>query len=234
MPIITDFPRPKAEIVQAYRDLLKYDSPTCALTDCMGRFNAMTSDMKPLFEGIRIVGTAVTAQALASDISAPFKAIDLAQPGDIIVIDGHGSVNSAFWGENMTMSAMNKGVIGVIIDGATRDVEEIKKLKFPVLSKGVVPNVGSVSGYGNVNVPVSCGGVSVRPGDIIVVDMNGVAVIAREQAEEILAKAQKLLETEHIVQEKIKQGATIGQLVNIDEVFKNTFAYQEKAAKSRD
>lgn len=234
MPIITDFPRPKAEIVQAYKDLLKYDSPTCALTDCMGRFNAMTSEMKPLFEGIRIVGTAVTAQALASDLSAPFKAIDLAQPGDIIVIDAHGSVNSAFWGENMTMSALNKGVIGVIIDGACRDVEEIRKLQFPVICKGIVPNVGSISGYGNVNVPVSCGGVSVRPGDIIVVDMNGVAVIARENAEEILTKTQKLLETEHIVQEKIKQGATIGQLVNIDEIFNNTFAYQEKAAKSKD
>ena len=71
----------------------------------MGRFNAMTSNMRPLFEGIRLVGTAVTVKTLAADLSAAFKAIDVSQPGDIVVIDSHGSIDTAFWGENMTMSA---------------------------------------------------------------------------------------------------------------------------------
>jgi 4-hydroxy-4-methyl-2-oxoglutarate aldolase len=118
--------RPPAEIVQGFRNLLSYDSITCALSDCMGRFNAMTSDMSPLFEGIRLVGTAVTVKTLAADLAAAVKAIDVSQPGDIVVIDSHGSVDTAFWGENMTMSALNRGVVAAVIDGACRDVEEIR------------------------------------------------------------------------------------------------------------
>ena len=103
--------RPPHDIVEGFRSLLRHESVTCALSDCMGRFNAMTSDMRPLFEGIRLVGTAVTVKTLASDLAAAFKAIDVARPGDVIVIDSHGSTHTAFWGENMTMSAINRGVI---------------------------------------------------------------------------------------------------------------------------
>jgi 4-hydroxy-4-methyl-2-oxoglutarate aldolase len=131
--------RPSAEIVDGFKSLLSYDSITCAISDCMGRFNAMTSDMRPLFDGIRLVGTAVTVKTLAADLTAAFKAIDVCQPGDIVVIDSHGSVNTAFWGENMTMSALNRGVIAAVIDGACRDVEEIRKIRFPVICKGIVP-----------------------------------------------------------------------------------------------
>ncbi len=225
------FERAAPELVQGFRDLLVHDSITCALSDCMGRLNAMTSDMKPLFEGIRLVGTAITVKTIAADLAAAFKAIDLCQPGDIVVIDSHGSTNTAFWGENMTMSALNRGVVAAIIDGACRDVEEIRKIRFPVLCKGVVPNVGGVTGYGDVNVAIQCAGVSVSPGDIVVVDGNGVVVVPQADAALILAKAQRLLETEHLVQEKIKAGATIGELVNVDELMRSTFSYQDRALK---
>ena len=221
--------RPSAEIVQGFRDLLAHDSVTCAVSDCMGRFNAMTSDMRPLFEGIRLVGTAVTVKTLAADLAAAFKAIDLCRPGDIVVIDSHGSANTAFWGENMTMSALNRGVIAAVIDGACRDVEEIRKIRFPVICKGIVPNVGAIAGYGDVNVSIQCAGVAVAPGDIVVVDGNGVVVVPIAEAAVILQKAQRLLQTEHLLQEKIKAGKTIGELVNIDEVFRTAFSYQNKA-----
>lgn len=221
--------RTSADIVQGFKDLLAHDSITCAISDCMGRLNAMTSDMKPLFKGIRLVGTAVTVKTIAADLAAAFKAIDLCQPGDIVVIDAHGSTNTAFWGENMTMSALNRGVVAAIIDGACRDVEEIRKIGFPVLSKGIVPNVGAVTGYGDVNVSIQCAGVSVSPGDVIVVDGNGVVVVPKADAALILQKAQRLLQTEHLVQEKIKAGATIGELVKVDELIRNTFSYQDRA-----
>ena len=229
--IVESIERPSAEIVQGFKDLLRFDSVTCAISDSMGRFNAMTSDMKPLFEGIRLVGTAVTVKTLAADLAAAFKAIDLCQPGDIVVIDSHGSVNTAFWGENMTMSALNRGVVAAVIDGACRDVEEIRKIGFPVICRGVVPNVGAVAGYGDVNVSIQCAGVAVSPGDILVIDGNGVVVVPQAEASEILQKTRQLLETEHIVQEKIKAGATIGELVNIDEILGNAFSYQNKAAR---
>jgi regulator of RNase E activity RraA len=223
--------RPSAEIVQGFKNLLSYDSITCAISDCMGRFNAMTSDMKPVFEGIRIVGTAVTVKTLAADLAAAFKAIDVCQPGDIVVIDSHGSINTAFWGENMTMSALNRGVVAAVIDGACRDVEEIRKIRFPVICKGIVPNVGAIAGYGDVNVSIQCAGVAVSPGDIIVIDGNGVVVVPMTEAAEVLQRAQQLLKTEHVLQEKIKAGATIGELVEIDEVFKSAFSYQSRALK---
>ena len=197
----------------------------------MGRFNAMTSGMHPLFDGVRFVGTAVTVKTLASDLAAAFKAIDLCRPGDVVVIDSHGSVDTAFWGENMTMSAVNRGAVGAVIDGACRDVEEIRRLRFPVVCKGIVPNVASISGYGHVNVPIQCAGVPVHPGDILVVDGNGVVVVPKEDAPDILAAARRLLATEHVLQEKIKAGATIGELVNVDEVFESVFAYQERATE---
>ena len=221
--------RPPADIVAEYKNLLRYESITCALSDCMGRFNAMTSDMKPLFAGIRIVGTAVTVKTLASDLAAAFKAIDVCHPGDVVVIDSHGSSNTAFWGENMTLSALNRGVAAAVIDGACRDVEEIRTIRFPVICKGCVPNVGSISGYGEVNVPIQCAGVAVSPGDIVVADGNGVVVVPKGESAVILEHAQRLLETEHLVQEKIKAGATIGELMNVDDVFKTVFSYQHRA-----
>lgn len=181
----------------------------------MGRFNAMTSDMRPLFEGIRLVGTAVTVKTLAAYLAAALKAIDLCRPGDIVVIDSHGSIHTAFWGENITMSALNRGVVAAVIDGACRDVEEIRKLRFPVICKGVVPNVGAIAGYGDVNVTIQCAGVAVSPGDIVIVDGNGIVVVSQAEAAVILQKAQQLLEKEHLLQEKIKGGATIGELVEV-------------------
>ena len=231
MTIIETIDRPSEEVVAGFRDLLQYESVTCAISDCMGRFNAMTSEMQPLFEGIRFVGTAVTVKTLASDLAAAFKAIDLCHPGDVVVIDSHGSVDTAFWGENMAMSAVNRGAVGAVIDGACRDVEEIRRLRFPVVCKGIVPNVASVSGYGHVNVPIQCAGVPVHPGDVVVVDGNGVVVVPKQAAPDILAKAGRLLATEHVLQEKINAGATIGELVNVDEVFENVFAYQERATE---
>ncbi len=229
--IIETITRPPKQIVNGFKGLLQYDSITCAISDCMDRFNAMTSDMKPLFEGIRLVGTAITVKTLSSDLAAAFKAIDLCQPGDVVVIDSHGSVNTAFWGENMTMSAMNRGVLAAVVDGACRDVEEIRRLKFPVICKGIVPNVGSVSGYGHVNVPIQCAGVPVSPGDIIVVDGNGVVVVPKDESATILEKAEHLLRTEGLVHEKIKAGATIGELIHVDEVFKSVFSYQNRAVE---
>jgi 4-hydroxy-4-methyl-2-oxoglutarate aldolase len=198
----------------------------------MGRFNAMTSDMKPIFEGIRVIGTALTVKTFASDLAAAVKAIDIAMAGDIVVIDSHGSINSAFWGENMTMSALNRGVVAAVVDGACRDVEELRKLRFPVVCKGVVPNAAAVSGYGEVNVPIQCGGVPVFPGDLVVIDGNGVVVVPQRDAGVILEKTRQLLETEHLLQEKIKAGATIGELINVDEIFRSTFSYQDRAVEN--
>jgi regulator of RNase E activity RraA len=133
----------------------------------------------------------------------------------------------------MTLSAINRGVVGAVIDGACRDVEEIRKIRFPVICKGCVPNVGSISGYGDVNVVLQCAGVAVSPGDILIADGNGVVVVPKDEGAVILEKAQRLLSTEHLLLEKIKAGATIGELINVDGVFETVFSYQDRAMENR-
>jgi 4-hydroxy-4-methyl-2-oxoglutarate aldolase len=221
----------RPEIVEAFRELLEFDSLTCALSDCMGRFGAMSGDIRPLYDSIRFAGSAVTARTLASDLAAVFKAIDVCQPGDVVVVDSHASKDTAFWGENMTISAQNRGVAGAVIDAACRDVVEIKRLQFPLFSRGIVPNVAAIAGYGEVNVRIQCGGQAVSPGDIIVADENGVVVVPRDSAEDILGCARKLLETEHVLQERLRSGKTIGELIDVDKVFEATFDYQSRALR---
>lgn len=221
--------RPTQDLVRGYRELLQFDSVTCALSDCMGRFGAMTADMRPLFDAIRFAGPAVTARTLASDLAAVFKAIDISTPGDVVVVDAHGSKDTAFWGENMTISAQNRGVAAAVIDGACRDVVEIRRLGFPLYSRGIVPNVAAIAGYGQVNVSVQCGGQPVAPGDLIVADENGVVVVPLHAAAELLQRTRALLETEHVLQDKLRTGSTIGELVDIDRVFRSTFDYQARA-----
>jgi RraA family protein len=197
----------------------------------MGRFGAMSGDLRPLYDSIRFAGPAVTARTLSSDLAAVFKAIDVSQPGDVVIVDSHGSKDTAFWGENMTISAQNRGIAGAVIDGACRDVVEIRRLQFPIFSRGVVPNVAAIAGYGEINVRVQCGGQAVSPGDVIVADENGVVVVPLDAAAEVLERTRQLLETEHVLQERLRSGATIGELIEVDKVFAATFDYQSRALK---
>jgi 4-hydroxy-4-methyl-2-oxoglutarate aldolase len=226
--------RPSQDIINGFRELLQRDSVTCAVSDCMGRFGAMTADLRPLFDAIRFAGPAVTARTLASDLAAVFKAIDVSEPGDVVVVDAHGSRDTAFWGENMTISAQNRGVSGAIIDGACRDVVEIRRMRFPLFSKGVVPSFAAIAGYGQVNVRVQCAGQAVAPGDIIVADENGVVVVPVAVAADVLERTRRLLDTEHVLQEKLRGGATIGELIDVDRVFASTFNYQSRALNRYD
>jgi regulator of RNase E activity RraA len=129
----------------------------------MGRFNAMTSDMRPLFEGIRFVGTAVTVKILASDLAAGSRRSTSVSRG----CGGHRLARVGQYrilGREHGDVGLNRGIVAAVIDGACRDVEEIRKIGFPVICKGIVPNVAAIAGYGDVNVPIQCAGVTVSPG----------------------------------------------------------------------
>ncbi len=218
------------EIAKDFQTLIDaYDSVTCAATDCMDRLNGMYADLRPIGKDPRLAGVARTVKTIAGDLSAVVMALELAQPGDIVVIDAHDSRNTAFWGENITLSAMNQGVIAAVIDGACRDVEEIRKIGFPVMARGICPNVGCMAGYGKVDLPIQCAGAPVEPGDIILIDGNGACVVPYARGEEILAKTTKMMQTETDVSDKLRAGATIGKLINVRAIMNSTFAYQERA-----
>lgn len=167
--IYKDIPRPTPELLER---LNKFTVPE--LCDGMDVFRAMDYQIKPMVTTQKIIGPAVTLQLLLGDSLIVPKALEVAQPGDIIVIDAKGSCNNGVWGDNRSRVAKAIGLAGVVIDGAFRDIEENEALGFPI--------------YARAN---TCGGVSVRPGDIIVGDRNGVVVIPLEHAEEIIQAAQE-------------------------------------------
>jgi 4-hydroxy-4-methyl-2-oxoglutarate aldolase len=215
----TKVKRPSREVVEGFRSLLaEYHSIAPGVSDCMNRLNAMSSDIQPLFPGIRVVGVALTVKTITSDLAPVIKALELIQKGDIIVVDTHNSKDTAFWGEIVCMEAERKGAVGIILDSAVRDVVELREMKFPVLCQGIAPNVASFIGFGYINVPIQCGGAVVNPGDIVIVDDNGVVVVPQDEAEEVLQKTRKFLENEVKVINRVNAGESLGQILGLDKL----------------
>lgn len=215
----TEVKRPSQKVVEEFRSLLaEYHSIAPGVSDCMNRLNAMSSDIQPLFPGIRVVGVAFTVKTITSDLAPVIKALELIQSGDIIVVDTHNSKDTAFWGEIVAMEAQRKGAVGIILDSAVRDVVELREMKFPVLCQGIAPNVASTIGFGYINVPIQCGGAAVNPGDIIIVDDNGVVVVPQDEAEEILQKTRRFLENEVKIINRVKAGETLYNILGLNKL----------------
>lgn len=196
------------EIIEEFETL-----PTPFISDAMKRFGAMRG-LIPIMKGKRIAGKAFTVKTLGGDWGKVVKAVDLAQKGDIIVVDAQG-MDIAVWGELATLSAMNKGIEGVVIDGAVRDVDDIKRLKFPVWTKYITPNAGEPHGHGELNTEINCCGIPVKPGDVIIADEVGVVVVPRERAYEILQKAKEVAMKEKRYKEEIKRGTTLSEIFGL-------------------
>ena len=186
---------------------------TANLSDAMHRQGVLPG-IKPVLSDVKMVGPAVTVRTYPGDWAKPVEAIDKAKPGEIIVIDA-GGVGPAVWGELATHSSVQKGVAGVVIDGAIRDVEEVRKLKFPAFSKTITPVAGEPKGFGEINVPVQAGGAIIYPGDWIVGDDDGVVVIPKKEAVEITNRAMDVLEKENRIRKEIQDGGTLAKVAHL-------------------
>jgi 4-hydroxy-4-methyl-2-oxoglutarate aldolase len=207
--IVTAVHRPAPELIESCRALY-----TGLVSDHLGKHGCMTADMKPAWPGASLCGPAITC--LGADWRIRSAAADLAQPGDVIVIATGGSADVACFGDMTATGWQAKGIEGVVIDGACRDVAGLRKLGFPVFARGVTPrNYHYPAGleYGAVNVPVVCAGALVEPGDIIVGDDDGVVVLPKRLAAEIITTATAFLEREQGFRAMLKQ-----QYVSFDAV----------------
>ncbi len=191
--------------------LFKVSTPN--ISDALHRGNPCR-DIRPVFEGIKMVGRAFTVRTYPGDWAKPVEAVDRADKGDVIVIDA-GGVPPAVWGELASWSAKRKGIAGVVIDGAIRDVPEIKKLKFPAFAKIITSQAGEPKGFGEIGIPVEVGGVKILPGDWIVGDDDGVIAIPNFKAIEIANRAMDVLEKENRVRKEIKEGSTLSQVTEL-------------------
>ncbi len=191
--------------------LMRVTTPN--VSDAMHRARAMEG-IRPIVKGKKVVGKAVTVFTLDGDWAKPVEAIDVAKEGDVIVIKCSGET-SAVWGELATRSCIKKGIAGVVIDGAVRDVEDIVELGFPVFAKKVVPNAGEPKGFGEINVKVICGGVEVNPGDWIIADDNGVMVIPKKRAYEIARRSLEVKKHEDRIRAEIESGKTLADVIEL-------------------
>ncbi|MHA1270925.1 MAG: 3-hexulose-6-phosphate synthase [Candidatus Helarchaeota archaeon] len=183
------------------------------ISDAMHRRPCLEG-IRSVWKGAKVIGKAVTVRCYNGDWSKPVEAIDIAQKGDIIVID-EGGGDIAVWGELASWSCQMKGIKGVVIDGAIRDVDDITKMKFPAFTRYIKSNAGEPKGFGEINVEIECGGQKIRPGDWIVGDDNGVVVIPKEIAQEMANRAIMVHENENRIREEIKRGSTLSQVLKL-------------------
>jgi RraA family protein len=163
--------------------------PSSILADVAGRRGALHGRIAPLAPSMRFAGPALTVEVRPGDNLMIHAALALAHPGDVIVVDGKGDLGAALMGEIMCQQAVALGVAAVVIDGAVRDSEAIRELGFPMYAAGLNPNGPTKNVAGRLNHPISIGGVSVKPGDLVVGDADGVTVIEREKAAAMLPLA---------------------------------------------
>ncbi len=188
--------RPSAEVLAMFEGL-----PSPNIDDNMNRMYSLNG-LRP-FNSATLLGPAFTVRVPAGDNLLFNRALDLAQPGDIIVVDGEACLSRALCGEIMVSHAMKRGLGGFVVNGCIRDADAIAKLPFPVFALGTAPNGPYSNGPGEINVPVVAGGMAILPGDILVGDADGLVVVRPGDAEQVAAKAHEKNKVEQSIMEKI-------------------------------
>lgn len=198
-------PSPPAPPAQLLAALSQHASSN--LSDCMGRAYTAESALRPRNRGGRLCGPALTVRAVRGDNLMVHKAIDLARPGEVIVVDAGGFLEAAIIGDIMTTLATKRGVAGFVIDGAVRDSEDLAARDLPVYARGITSRGPSREGPGEINVPVSIAGMTVSPGDIIVGDADGVVAVPLADSVAVLERVRALREREQELLRRIADGS---------------------------
>ena len=191
----------------------KVSSPN--VTDAQHKMGAMKGILPRTGRNVKMVGRALTVQTVNGDWAKSVEAIDRASKGDVIVIDACGG-EIAVWGELASWSCRTKGVAGVVIDGAARDIDGIMDMGFPCFSRHIASNAGEPKGYGGIGHEIVCGGVTVRTGDWVIGDESGVVVVPQEHALEVANRAVDVMERENRLREEIQRGGTLSSVLKLE------------------
>lgn len=182
------------------------DLPVANVSDVMSRMAAGGASLRPYYRGARMVGPAITVKSRPGDNLMVHKALDIAEPGDIVVVDAGGDLTNAIIGELMVAHAIQRGLGGIVIFGAIRDSEELSAGSFPVFAAGVTHRGPYKDGPGEVNVPIAIGGMVIHPGDLVCGDADGMVSVPLESIEEVFTAATKKHAAETRQMEAIKTG----------------------------
>ncbi|QGZ66188.1 RraA family protein [Paraburkholderia acidisoli] len=208
-----------AELIARFVAMADVMSLSCVVSDALQRNGTMRHDIKPKGADRKIIGPALTVQLTAGDIVDCLDVFTVAKPGDVIVIDAFGETETSIWGGLMTGLARNAGVVGAVIDGSCRDTDEAKYLDFPVSAKVSGPRQAHTAISGrrepiSINVPISCGGVIVNPGDLVVADEIGVAIVPQADMAAVYERAKTIADNEARMREMVLEGKTFQDLLD--------------------
>lgn len=202
-PIRRSIERVPASLVKAARAF-----QASILADVGGRRGALGGRIQPLAKSMKVAGPAITVEVRPGDNLMIHAALQLAQPGDVIVVDGKGDLSCALTGALMAAHAQKEGIAGFVIDGAVRDTDECARGSFPIFAAGANPNGPWKNAPGRINWPVALAGTPVNPGDLVVGDADGVVIVPRETAAAIVAAAQAKVDAEAERMRAIGRGET--------------------------
>jgi 4-hydroxy-4-methyl-2-oxoglutarate aldolase len=211
-----DFER-RPDLLARFDALLPSYSISCIFADVMYRQNVMHSGIKPPFKA-KACGQAITVQLSGGDLVDPLKALEMGQPGDVIVVDAGGDTEVSVCGGLMGGLAQNRGIRGMIVDGAGRDIDELEDIQWPIWTRAITARGTHTMFSGrkeelSINVPIACGGIVVRPGDFIVADTIGVVVVPLDKADGLLTLAAEQADREEKTRAWVKQGKTVEDLL---------------------
>ena len=191
-----------ADLAEAFRAL-----PVANVSDCMSRMFAGGTTLRPIHtHAMTLSGPALTVRCRPGDNLVLHYALDHATPGDVIVVDAGGEVTTAIMGEIMVAIAQKRGIAGIIINGAIRDADEIRSMKFPVYAAGITHRGPYKDGPGEMNTPISISGMTIEPGDLILGDGDGILSVPYEQAEALLTAARAKYDAEQVELRQIAEG----------------------------
>ncbi len=175
----------------------------------------MDRGIRPIWAGAQLAGPAFTVKTPPGDNASLMVALREARPGNVLVVDGAGSLDRALWGAILSFAASQRGLAGIVIDGAARDRDEIADMEWPVFARGVSPDTPYSKVHGSTGQPVVCGGLTVRPGDVVYGDGDGLVVIPHELHEATLERAHHRMSLEDQIFRGLKDGRSLDELVPI-------------------
>jgi len=220
--VIHKIERPSEEVINQFRAI-----GSATVHEASGRKGAVHPTIKPIARGVRLCGPAFTIQCHPGDNLMLHKAIQRAQPGDVLVASAGDYYDAGYWGGLMATAAMAKKLGGLAIDGSIRDSEEIIRMGFPIFCRGFCIRGTSKAVLGSINHPIVFGGVLVNPGDLILGDGDGIVVVDRKECAAVLEKSIQRIKAEERKAEQLKAGISSVELNKLNKVFESLGLVEE-------